>query len=461
MAVSGIQPFIKVTDSNGEPIVGAKLYVYEVGTTTARDIYSDSGLTTPMANPLTGATASNASGDFPRFYMASGSYKLRAETSAGALIWEYDNIDTGLSAGVGALPISAGGTGATTAAAARTALDVPSNSELADLADDIADLSSSVQNIVSFPQGRLTLTTGTPVLVTGVTAGTAVYYTAYVGNIVPVYDGVQFNARTFSSDLTLTLNSNHVLNAIYDVFIYTDGNDLHIATGVAWNTATAGAGARGTGAGTTELTRVNGLWVNKYDISYRNGATTGTIAANKGTYVGSIHMDGTAGQVTCHTVYGQSRKWGVWNAYNRMPVFLKAGDATASWSYTTNTIRAARGDSTNSLTIFSGLAEEVYDLRLLAQVSGQGSTNQTIGGSVGIGFNSTTAYSGRQGICQNNQQVAAGITNTWASPLYAELHLVPSLGINTITALESGLGSALATWSGTESLHVLSAQWRA
>jgi hypothetical protein len=140
MAMHGEKPFVHVSDSNGNPIVGAKLYVYEVGTTTERSIYSNEGLSVALDNPLDGVNASDASGNFPRFYQATGTYKLRAETSASVLIWEYDNIDTGLPAGTGALPISRGGTGSTTAAAARAALDVPSNSELTDLATQITNL---------------------------------------------------------------------------------------------------------------------------------------------------------------------------------------------------------------------------------------------------------------------------------------------------------------------------------
>jgi hypothetical protein len=158
MALSIIKPFVHVEDANGNPYVGAKLYVYLPGTTTLASIYSDSGLSVALANPLSGAYGSDAAGNFPRAYIAAGSYKLRAETSAGVLIWEMDSIDTGLSAGSGALPIASGGTGGTTAAAARTNLDVPSNSELADLASDITDIQATLQNIVSAPQGRLTLT---------------------------------------------------------------------------------------------------------------------------------------------------------------------------------------------------------------------------------------------------------------------------------------------------------------
>lgn len=453
MAVNGLQPFIKVIDSNGIPIVGAKLFVYEVGTTTYRAIYSDSSLSVSLSNPLTGSNASNASGDFPRFYMASGTYKLRAETSAGVLIWEYDNIDTGTSAGAGALPIASGGTGATTAAAARAALDVPSNSELADLASDISALSSSVQNIVSSPQGRLTLTTGVPVMSSGVSAATAIYYTAAIGNIVPVYDGTQFVSRTFSSDLTLTLNANHTAGSIYDIFDFWDGSALQIATGVGWNTVTAGSGARGTGAGTTELTRVNGILVNKYDIAYRNGATTGTILANQGTYVGSVYMDGTNGQVSCHTAYGQSRKWGLWNAYNRKRIVLKAGDATASWAYSNAAFRAANNSSANSLTVFCGLEEEWFDLRNNATAAlASSSSSPTM--IVGIGYNSTSAASGFTGM-QGNQLTSTTISYSATAAYQAP----PALGINVITALEKGGAASTTTWGGGESSLLLTAVW--
>ena len=288
MAVNGKMPFIHVEDANGNPYVGAILKVYEVGTTTNRAIYSDSGLTTPFSNPLSGANASNAAGNFPVFYMQPGLYKLRAETSASVLIWEWDNLDTGTSAGAGALPLASGGTGATTAAAALANLGAASTSDVTALATQISTFTAALQNLVSAPQGRLTLTSLTPVLATGVTAGTAVYYTPYIGNLCPIYDGSQFNPKVFA-ELTLTLTASYVLNSHYDCFIINDAGTIRIVTGPAWTTITAGAGARGTGAGTTELTRLNGLLVNANAMATaRNGATTYSVAANQGTYVGSL-----------------------------------------------------------------------------------------------------------------------------------------------------------------------------
>src|SRR5205807_8668414 len=120
------------------------------------------------------------------------------------------------------------------------------------------------------------------------------------------------------------------------------------------------------------------------------------------TYLGSIFIDSAAGQVTCHVSYGQSRKWGVWNAYNREPISMKAGDGTASWNYNTSTIRAANGNSANSLTIFCGLPEEKVFATAIQKAQGSGNFTSNSGSYTAqatnlIGFNSTTVGTGTQG----------------------------------------------------------------
>lgn len=455
MAVNGNLPAIQVIDANG-PIVGAKLFVYDSGTTNLKSIYSDDGLSVAMSNPISGANASNASGFFPVFYMASGTYKLRAETSAGVLIWEYDDLDTGLSAGAGALPIASGGTGATTAAAARAALDVPSNSELADLADQLSDFTSSLTNTIGFPQGRLTPTSGTPVISSGVSAGTAVYYTPYVGNIMPIYDGVQFNPKTFA-ELTLTLASQHTANNIYDIFGIDDNDTRRLVTGPAWSTPTAGSGARGSGAGTTELARLNGILVNANAMATaRNGSSTYSVAANQGTYLGSILIDGTNGQISCLLAYGQSRKWAVWNAYNRVPIIMKAGDATASWNYSTNIVRQANAAAGNTIAVFQGLAEEQVRCRIHNRISVNASSQAVL--QVGIGWNATNAFSGTTGYSAGN-----GSTTVFGSQV-GEYVNAPSLGLNNVNALENvpTTSGTLAwqTFFGTEAHHQLIVEYR-
>ncbi|HZR77345.1 hypothetical protein [Bradyrhizobium sp.] len=319
-------------------------------------------------------------------------------------------------------------------------------------------------NVLQRPQGYLTLTSLTPIITGDVSAATAVYYTPYDGDRIPItVDGASFKMRQFS-ELTLTLVANHLASTLYDVFVFDNSGTTTIGTGPAWNTNTAGSCARGTGAGTTELQRVHGLWTNKNSMTARNGATTYTVAANEGTYVGSIFIDGSAGQVTCHRTWGQSRKWGVWNAFNRVPVYLKCGDSTASWTYTSTTIRQSDAASGNTLTVFSGLAENVFDLsfKQKLQYINVNATSANSGAQIGIGWNSTTAISGTAGAAVENYGQTATLASIMTQTVTAEYISPPSIGINNVNAVESALVNANAqTFFGTEANMSLTARWMA
>src|SRR5262245_55513954 len=77
---------------------------------------------------------------------------------------------------------------------------------------------------------------------------------------------------------------------------------------------TAGSSARGD---QLALMRNRGYLVNRYGLPGMNDAGPMGIQPIEGLYLGTIHIDGSAGQVTCHRSWGRSRKWGVWNFYNR------------------------------------------------------------------------------------------------------------------------------------------------
>jgi len=65
-------------DRNDRLVAGAKLYVYTNGTTTPASIFSDSGLTTPMANPV----VANASGAFASIWASDAVLYTVAITGA-------------------------------------------------------------------------------------------------------------------------------------------------------------------------------------------------------------------------------------------------------------------------------------------------------------------------------------------------------------------------------------------
>lgn len=327
---------------------------------------------------------------------------------------------------------------------------------------DYIQSSGTAAATIAPPQGYLNLVglSGGIIQAGDVTAATTVYYSPYTGNQIPVWNGSAFIERTFPElQLALTASA-HQASTIYDACVFNNSGNPVMATGPAWSNSSAGAGARGTGAGTAQLQKLNGIWVNAVQITGTNGATTYTIAANTCTYVGSLFIDGSAGQISAYRTWGQSRKWGVWNNYNRQTIYLKAGDPATSWTYGTATFRPSNNSAANSLTVFSGLPEEVYDFRLVQQLfTSTGSVSGTATGAInGIGFNSTTSASGKTGITEvDNASTSAVTINTDASANY---FAAPSLGINTVTALEKSIAAITETFFGTETNMVLSAWWR-
>jgi len=145
-------------------------------------------------------------------------------------------------------------------------------------------------------------------------------------------------------------------------------------------------------------------------------------------------------------------QWGIWNVYNRVPVYLKAGDGTASWNYTTATVRPSNGSTANNLTIFSGLAEDAYDLSFIQSVNNASTSSAALVN--GIGYNSTSANTGKTGYLTGIGGLATG------DDMVARYLAPPALGINIITSTEKGTSAGTVTWLGTEASMLLSAVWR-
>jgi hypothetical protein len=319
------------------------------------------------------------------------------------------------------------------------------------------------------PQGYLTLLSVasaplSPMPSSDQSAKDTVYYRPDRGNLVPVSDGTSIRVRAFS-ELSLTLNSNHVANGIYDVFLFEDSGTLTLGTGPVWNTVTAGSGARGTGSGTTELDVLNGLKVNKVAMTARNGSTTYSVAAKAGMFLGTIAIDASAGKVTCHVSYGQSRKWGISNAYNKRLIILKGGDTGSSWSYGTNTLRYSNADSTNSVTTLDCLPEEQIDLsfnQIVNLLSNSVRSSTTMEARINIGQNGVTSV-GKIGQFRVGTSLVAGGSgyDGGIGDLLAQYDCPPTLGLNTWYCLEQtpqAIGDSF-TYQSTSTGMLLKAKW--
>jgi len=181
------------------------------------------------------------------------------------------------------------------------------------------------------------------------------------------------DANTFKLSTTLA-------NQVAGTFIATS------SAGSGDHTAFNYTSVRGTGAATTEIERVNGIWVNKYDIT--NGP-----AAQRGTYVGSIYTNASS-QIdfklgTVAASWGEA-VIGIWNAYNRIGVRGRLGSTTDSYTYFTAAWRAAEGSPTSRISVVAGLSGEP----LSAVYSSYKTSGATSGTIAGVSINTTNSFSG-------------------------------------------------------------------
>jgi len=284
------------------------------------------------------------------------------------------------------------------------------------------------------PQGRLTLTTGVPVLTTDVTGAATIYYTPYVGDYVPIYNGSTWTMTQFaelSQALSDTAKSPAAAaaNSNYDMFVWNDGGTLRCTRGPLWTSDTA----RGTGAGTTELSRVNGLWTNAFAITNGPGAGLGT-------YVGTIRTDATP---ACNMLFapaaasgGAANRLDVWNAYNRIDVASTNRDSTATWTYNTVTWRARNNNANNGISYVCGLDEDAFSATTDMTAS-HSTADQAV---IGLGLDTTSALHAQS----SATWVASNTINKFISA-FAALSILGGIGFHTVYPLEQGSG-ATATW---------------
>ena len=291
------------------------------------------------------------------------------------------------------------------------------------------------------PEGYLTPVSNTPIITGDALAATVVYHTPFLGTWTAIHDGVSVVPYRFSQ-MSLTLTSSQAANNIYDIYIAYNGGVPVIGTGPSWasgagGSVAAGSCVRGTGGGGAAINRdaLSGLWVNTASMSliYNTGSgnNTITVAAGQGILLGSIYIDGSAGQVTCTRSVGQSRKWGIANAYNRQNVSMAVTDPTASWTYASASNRASNGNAANSCTVFSCLPEEEANITFSQRCYVIAAPSASAEANIGIGINSV-AFSGLVGDLFVFNAAWSKVT------VAAQYILSPSLGINTITCCEGG-----------------------
>lgn len=292
------------------------------------------------------------------------------------------------------------------------------------------------------PQGRLTLATATPVMTTTQSAKTTIYYTPYVGNIVPIYDGSTWTATSFSEIFVATTDTTKSPAAIgaskvNDWFVWSDAGTLRIGHGPDWtNDTTRSAG--------TALVMVNGILLN-------NVALTNGPGASRGTYVGTTRSNASS---QLDWILGASASGGtaallnVWNAYNRVSIGTTVTDSGASYTYSSATIRQARASAGNQIGFVLGLQEDAVSVSLMCEVLLAAATNAFC--VHGFGFDSTTVFSPERSLLVNTK------ASTTTGTINAASVWSVGIGAHTLSLNEQSDGTNSITFDNS-SLNTLSA----
>lgn len=80
-------PYFTGLDNSGNPLSGGLLYTYAAGTTTPLATYADSGLVTPLSNPIVLDSAGRAV-----IYLTNTSYKFILKTAGGTTLETVDPV---------------------------------------------------------------------------------------------------------------------------------------------------------------------------------------------------------------------------------------------------------------------------------------------------------------------------------------------------------------------------------
>lgn len=260
----------------------------------------------------------------------------------------------------------------------------------------------------SICNGRLTTQTGVPVSTADRTAQGTIFFTPYNGNRVSLFDGTRWRLYSFAEvSLALTVTS----GKNYDVYLYDNAGTLTLELSAAW---------------TNDTTRADATALQDGILS-KSGTLTRRL-------VGTIRASGA------NVTEDSLAKRFVGNLYNKVsrPVFVS--DATASWNYTTNTLRQANANVANQIDYVS---PDTTTLALTLSVGAQ-STSAGTSLTIGIGLDSTTALDivGSPGFVNVPAANDVGpLIATWTGYLTAGRHF--------LVWLEQSQAAGTTTWFGT------------
>ncbi len=256
----------------------------------------------------------------------------------------------------------------------------------------------------SLCQGRLTLTSGTPVTTSDVTAAGTLYFTPYKGNQIGLYDGSGWDLYAFS-ELSLALTG-YTADKNYDIWAYDNSGTVTLDSTV-WTDDTTRA---------TALTTQDGVYV-------KSGATTRR-------YLGTIRITGTTGQ----TEDSLTKRF-VWNYYNRVGRPM-AYSAYTYHSYNGN-YRSWNNSTTHRIHLVVG-ETTTLTINMTARLNSNGNSGRYA--FMGLGMDSTSSVTVEAPVVELANWIYATRT----------AYKNASTGYHYLQALESSGSSGSSQFGGFE-----------
>lgn len=258
--------------------------------------------------------------------------------------------------------------------------------------------------------GRLTLTTALPVTTSDVTAATTVYFTPYKGNSIALYNGTFWELRSFA-EISVAVPA--IISTPFDIFVYDNAGTAALEA-LAW---------------TNDTTRATAL-VLQDGVLVKSGATTRR-------YLGTARTTTVSGQ----TEDSVTKRY-LWNYYNRVARPMVRRETTASWTYTTATLRQANGNTANQLDFVIGVSEDAVEAQLEAAATNAGGAAGMVF-AVSIGLDSTSAITaGAQGSSTQLNLLNAVMT------MHCAYCGFPGVGRHFLSWNEASQALGTTTWSG-------------
>jgi len=235
--------------------------------------------------------------------------------------------------------------------------------------------------------------------------------------------------------------STTLADQIAGTYITTSGSQSGVHTAFNYTSV------RGTGAATTELQLLNGVYVNKYDIT--NGP-----AATKGTYVGSVYFNASSQidfKIGGYGGSGSAAFIGIWNAFNRVAISSSVADPAASWAYNASAWRPVNGAANERVTVVSGGMRDALVANTAHNYYNSTGSGQII---IGMGYNNTATHTGFNTIGSTDSGSGFAVSVGGASAL--------PFGLGYMAALEYcnyNTGSNAIYGGGTQSACGMTYTW--